>query len=347
VGRRLHGADDVDLVQQLQQATAAMDHLFQGILDISKLDAGVVPVQRQPLPLEAVLTRVRSQVAPVAQARGVALRMRACRMTIDSDPVLLERILLNLVANAVRYTIAGGVLVGCRRRGEWVRIEVWDTGIGIALTDQRRVFEEFVQVGNVARDREQGLGLGLSVVRRLADLLGHRVGVASALGRGSCFSVEVPAASESTSSLEGKAAGAPADSSALVGAFVVCIDDDAMVRGAMNALFADWGVHFVTAADVTGAIEGLQHHLRAPDAIVCDYRLRDGTTALSAIAAVRDAVGQRVPALVITGDVAAFDLRAVREAGLPLLHKPVNAERLATALVTQIRASADAVGSPR
>lgn len=346
LGRRLHHGDDAVLAQQLQQAVSAMDRLFQGILDISKLDAGIVAVHRQSFALAPLLERVRSQAEPLAQARGIDLRVRTSGTAIDSDPVLLERILLNLVGNAIRYTPAGRVLVGCRRRGDQLRIEVWDTGIGIAAAQQQRVFEEFVQLDNAARDREQGLGLGLSVVRRLGDLLGHRIGLVSAPGRGSCFSVEAPAAAELPRAPETGPAVAPAHAAALAGSFFVLIDDDAMVLRAMSALFTDWSCHCVAAADAEDAIDQLQRHLRTPDAIVCDHRLHGGVTGPAAVAAVRSALDEAVPALIITGDVAASDLQGVHAAGLPLLHKPVSAERLAQALAALVRASADSTDSP-
>lgn len=195
--RRLRHGDDGALALQMQEAVGAMDRLFQGILDLSKLDAGVVRAARQTVALGDVLKRVRASVAPLAAAHGVALRVRVGRHLaadrVDTDPVLLERILLNLAGNAVRYTPPGGaVLLGSRRREGHARIEVWDTGVGIAHDQQAQVFEEFVQLHNAEPQREQGLGLGLSVVQRLADLLGHPIGLRSRVGRGSCFHVDVP-----------------------------------------------------------------------------------------------------------------------------------------------------------
>ncbi|MGQ9371051.1 ATP-binding protein [Azospirillum sp. A39] len=203
LSERLAGHPAAPALERMQMAVDALRQLLDGILDLSKLDAGVVAPQVRPFPAAELLHRLEAQYAPRFADRGLAFRIRPCRATVESDPTLLGRILGNLVENALKYTPAGTVLVGCRRRGDVLRVEVWDTGSGIPPERFDDIFEEFVQIGNPERDRTQGLGLGLAIVQRLARLLGHRLDLRSRPGRGSVFAVEVP--------LAGRRAGAAAD----------------------------------------------------------------------------------------------------------------------------------------
>jgi two-component system, sensor histidine kinase len=242
--------------------------------------------------------------------------------------VLLERILRNLVANALRYTRKGGVVVGARRHGASVSIEVWDTGPGIASADRDRVFEEFFQVGNPERDRARGLGLGLAIVRRLATLLGHEVGMESVVGRGSVFRVRVRAAPPGEVAPATLASAVPGDP--LAGRCVLVIDDDEPVREGMRQTLAAWGCVPMLATDADEAVALCRAQM--PDAMVVDFRLPDHRDGLDAIAAVRAAVDSAIPALVVSGESSPEQIARVRDAGFTLLHKPVAPAKLRAAL---------------
>ena len=226
------------LIRQIEASSDAMDRLFAALLDISKLDAGSVEVRRQPFAIDAVLIRVCNDYAGEAVAKGLKLSYVRCRVIADSDPTLVERIARNLISNAVRYTDAGRIVVGCRRRGSSVAMQVWDTGRGISPSHQEHVFREYYQVDNPERDREKGLGLGLAIVRRIAGLLECDLRLHSEHGRGSCFEISLPRASEAATPLSEPTDEIRATSST---GLVVVIDDEKSIRAGMSALLTNWG----------------------------------------------------------------------------------------------------------
>jgi CheY-like chemotaxis protein len=265
--------------------------------------------------------------------------------------VLLERILLNLAANALRYTRQGGILIGCRRRGGRVRIEVWDTGIGIAPEQRQAIFQEFYQAVH-PRVSGQGLGLGLAIAARLAALLGSRIEVASRPGKGSVFAVEVPRGEPPTApcrsgaqsqtvdrprpfpaatgglpeqALEDAASGRGRPS---YGALVLVVDDDALVREAMQSLLAQWGCTVAAAATGEEAVALLEGGDRLPDALLCDYRLPGGETGIEVIRRLQAVAGRAIPAALVSADTAPESLSAAKESGFPLLAKPVAPAKL-------------------
>jgi signal transduction histidine kinase/CheY-like chemotaxis protein len=314
------------------QCAQTMDGMFRALLDISRLDAGSVQPEPRAFPIGPLLERIRIENEPQARARGLLLRVHPCTAWVRADPGFLDRILRNLTANAVRHTERGRILIGCRRRKETLRIEVHDTGPGIPPGQQRLVFEEFYQVGNEARDRSKGMGLGLAIVDRLAKLMQAAVRLDSAPGRGSSFCVEVPrvppgplAATESAA----RPAGAPGS---FAGSLVVVIDDEEMILTATRGLLEQWACKVVTAVSGRKAIEALGQSTRAPDALVCDYRLGGGETGLAAIEALRSEFNEDIPALLITGDTGPERLREIEASGLSVLHKPVQDEVLRDAL---------------
>lgn len=332
---RVRSASERELVEKVQDSVQAMENLFSGLLDISKLDAGAVRPNNVPFEIGAVLRHVALHGAPSARAKGLEFRVVPSRTVVVSDPVLLERILSNLVTNAIRYTDRGKVLVGCRRAGNALRVLVCDTGIGIAPEYRDEIFEEFFQVRHTERDRSQGLGLGLSIVKRTARLLGHELVVRSVPGKGSIFGVVVPRTHPS--------AGGPSDATGgptavLEGIFAVVINDEKESRFAMELLLRQWGCHVVTARSGEEAIELLANHLRTPDLIVSDYRLGGGLSGLSAIRRIREQCEQDVPAIILTGDVSAEDLQTLE--GVVVLYKPVNVERLRAAAAELARSQA-------
>ena len=321
LGERLAGHEARPLVGTMHQALDALKGLLDGILDLTKLDAGVISPQVRAFPLGPVLERLEAEYAPRFAAKRLDLRVVLTGLSIESDATLLGRILGNLIENALKYTEHGGVLVGCRRRGGMLRIEVWDTGIGVPPDRMEDIFDEFVQVGNPARDRTQGLGLGLAIVKRLARLLGHRLEVRSRPGNGSVFSIEVPAGAAAPCASAPPPLPAPAEVAA--GILAVIIDDDVIVLHGLRAMLETWGYAVVDAEAADTAVARVEALGRAPDVVIADFRLRDGRTGVEAIAALRGAFGAALPGILLTGDTGPGLLAEAAELGLVTLHKPV------------------------
>jgi two-component system, sensor histidine kinase len=318
------------LIEQIEESAVAMDGLFSALLDISQLDAGTVEVQRQSFPMGVLLERICRDHQAEATAKGLSLGWAKSTAVIDCDPVLLERILRNLVANAVRYTGHGRVLVGCRRRGAAISIQVLDTGPGIPPDQQDRIFQEYYQLGNPERDRTKGLGLGLAIVRRLGDLLGCEMTLRSRMGHGSCFEVSVPMA---TGGIPASKDTLEAISGAFAHGFIVVIDDELAIRNAMAALLAGWGHETVVVGSGDEAIRQLSIREQRPDLIICDYRLRDGENGIRVIERLRAEYNEAIPAMLITGDTAPDRLAEAKASSLLLLHKPVSNGKLRAAIV--------------
>jgi signal transduction histidine kinase/CheY-like chemotaxis protein len=322
---RAPDAETRHIAAQAGAAVTALQELLDAILDISRLDAGTISPKVIDFGIDTLLQRLATAFAPSAEEKGLRLRIVPSGLYACSDPVLLGRILLNLAANALRYTHRGGILIGCRRRGGRVRIEVWDTGIGIAPEQRRAIFQEFYQAAD-PQGGGQGLGLGLAIAARLAALLGSRIEVASRLGKGSVFAVEVPrgeprAASQSTA----PAVGA---TDTLHSALVLILDDDALVRDAMQSLLAQWGCEVMAAATGEEAVALLDAGDRLPDALLCDYRLPGSETGIEVIRQLQALAGRAIPAALVSADTSPDALRAVRASGFPLLPKPVAPARL-------------------
>ena len=264
----------------------------------------------------------KSTFAAAAQEKGLSLRLASTSAWVRGDPVLLERIVLNLVSNAVRYTRCGGIVVGCRRRGVMLRIDVADSGPGIPEDQRRKIFGEFYRLADAAKTSQGGLGLGLAIVERLCALLDHAIEVTSTPGKGSCFSVTVPMAAPAALSKSEQPQQAALDMAR--GKLVVVIDHDALVLESMRGLLCNWGCRVVTAATPEAALTEVRRISREarPDLIISDYHLADGQSGITAIAKLRDAYGA-IPGFVMSGDTAPERLREARESGHHLLHKPV------------------------
>ncbi|MFN4003290.1 MAG: ATP-binding protein [Hylemonella sp.] len=333
-----HDRETRQLIGNLEDSVRAMQDLLDALLDISRLDADAVRVHRQPFALDALFEQLRSALQPVAADKGLRLRIRPCHLHVMSDPSLLHRILLNLLSNALRYTIQGGVLMGCRRSrgGTHVWIEIWDTGVGIAPEHQRDIFREFYQIGNPERDRSKGLGLGLNIVDRTARLLGHELQLCSLPGRGTRFRLEVPL------STAGELAAQPATAeSALVvddvrGLRVLVIEDDEQSALALRGLLESWGC-VVGVVGGWGAAQDAVQRGFAPDLVISDYRLRDGDSGLLVVQRLRERLGPELPACLLSGDTDPALIQVCREAGLPLLHKPVRPAKLRTLMRRLVR----------
>lgn len=317
------------LAGHIEASASAMEILLNSLLDLSKLDAGVVEAHPECFPLARVLEHIESQYTPLAQERGLQLKIVSTRMWAYSDPVLVERILANLVSNALRYTEQGTVFVGARRVHEdWVRFEVRDTGKGIPLEFQTRIFEEYFQLENPERHRDKGLGLGLAIVARLARLLGSGVQVRSFPGRGSCFHFRIARCLPLRRESMDEPPPSAAISLPLEHALVAFIDDDESILEAMVEVFDGWGLALAAGEDAEQVRAELQELGRVPDIILCDYRLKDGRNGIDAVAILRAAFGPHIPAALLTGDTAAETIQTISSIGLPVLHKPLKPARL-------------------
>lgn len=330
LAKRLHEPELMQLAGKVQQSVNAMENLFNGLLDISKLDAGVVKPMRQPVDLRQLLSLLELKFLPLAQQKGLALRVLPTTLVVNSDPALLERSISNLISNAIRYTDQGRIVVGCRRRGDHAELMVIDTGIGIAPAEQDAIFEEFYQSPDAKRTGNDGLGLGLAIVQRSAALLEHPLRLHSQLGKGSSFSIQLPILprqiAEEATSVDAKSAHAD-----LAHLFIAIIDDDATNREALAAHCHEWGCHVVSGASKADILNALTEHLRTPDMIFTDFKLASGETGMDVIHALRAQAGSATPALVITGD---FNDAEGQIRSLPYVHvvrKPCSAEMLKSA----------------
>jgi len=322
------------LAGYIEASAHSMENMLSTLLDLSRLDAGVVVARPVCLPVEPVLERLRQQFQPIADEKGIELRIPSSRLGIFTDPALLERILSNLLSNAVRYTDRGKVLLALRRiQKEWVRIEVWDTGRGIPGSYRERIFEEYFQLENPERDRGKGLGLGLAIVKRLSQLLGTPVQVQSG-PKGTCFSLRTARCLPSTGGQPASTA-APALAVLPEQAMVAFVEDDETILEAMAALFEQWGIELAAGGDAAAVKADLLELGRVPDVILSDYRLRGGRNGIEAINELRAVFGPHIPAALITGDTAPSTIQAISASGLPMLHKPVKPAKL-RALLTHL-----------
>ncbi len=319
-------------VALMENALEGLNGLLSSILDVSRLDAGVVMPQMVAVDAGALLTRLVTEYAVVAAEKGLRVRMVPRAVTVSSDPVLLERALRNLIENALRYTETGGLVVGARLRGHHVRLDVVDSGIGIAEDKLPHIFEEFFQVGNPGRDRAKGLGLGLAIVGRLVRLLGAEIQVASRIGHGTRFSLVVPRhdAAPAGPAAEGSAADE-------VTGRILILEDDHSVRHGLALLIESWG-HSVTAlASGEEALAQCAEPGWTFDAIVADHRLGPGLSGTEAARRLGLQTGRAIPTVVVTGDTAPERIAEVHASGFAMLHKPVAAEDLRNTLQQLLR----------
>jgi CheY-like chemotaxis protein len=330
---RIREPEAWELVSKIQDSTRALGEMFDALLDVSRLDAGVMDVHVTDVSLLPLLQRLEAEFTPQTRRKGLRLRVIPSRLAVRSDPVLLSRILQNLVSNAIRYTDQGRIVVGCRRRGAQVRLEVADSGRGIAPERRREIFEEFHRVEPDPARTGEGLGLGLSIVERLARLLDHRIDVDSTPGRGSVFTITVPRASRVAQPSE-HPAHAPLH---LGGVSVLVVDDDATVLDATRQQLERWGCHVRAAPSAVEACDPERLAASSPDVIVADYQLAGGATGIEAIAAIRVMLGRPVPAVLVTGATSPDALGAARAGGFPLLHKPLAPAKLRAALTQLVR----------
>jgi signal transduction histidine kinase/ActR/RegA family two-component response regulator len=313
------------IIGKVEASTAAVSQLVEALLDISKLDQGTIAPQIRDFPLQPLLDRLEQAFSVSTQQKELRFRMRRTPLFVRSDPVLLERVVLNFMANAVRYTREGGIIVAARRRGALARIEVWDTGIGIPPEEQRHIFEEFYQAAGAPDGAAKGLGLGLAIVDRLARLLGLTVSLRSVPGAGSVFAVEVPLGVERAVRIA--PAAQPPEIAHIEGLRVLLVDDDAAAREAAAGLLTQWGCEVVSAASGAEA-----HRLLAagspPSVIISDYRLGPHERGTDVVKEIRRRLETNVPAVIVSADSIAASVDAVAAEGLHLLRKPLRAAQL-------------------
>jgi two-component system, sensor histidine kinase len=318
--------DAMRLANNISKALTTIEDLLTSILDLSKLEAGAFVPKLQPVALGDVFEQLAVSAEPIARRKGIDLRWQPTTLAVLSDPLMLRRIIQNLLANATRYTDTGGVLLAARRRGAHVSIEIWDTGPGIAAGERERIFDEFQRGSAYERSGATGFGLGLSIVKRMSNALDHRIQLRSRVGRGSCFSISAPSA-EAPGRIE--AASVPAALTAsLAGQPLLVIDNDLTVLEAMQTLLARWGADVRLARDLDDIAEILSDTAFRPALILADYQLDDGLTGLEAVARVRQTINTTVPAIIITADRRESTSTGAMRAGCELLYKPVRPAEL-------------------
>ncbi|PWC54932.1 hypothetical protein TSO221_06735 [Azospirillum sp. TSO22-1] len=310
----------------LERSLDTLRDLLEGLFNLSRLDSGTVPPRPASFPFRPLVEEIEASYAPIAAAKRLAFRVGGgCGATVRSDRTMLGQILRNLVENAIRYTDAGHVELDCVSTREDLRIEVRDTGIGISADQLDRIFEEFHQVGNPERDRTQGLGIGLAIVRRLCRLLGHQITVRSTPGQGSVFTLTVPHGEE-----QAELPLADATPTAASGAkrTVLLVDDDSIVLMALRTLFEQRGYQALIAGSTDHALERVRAAGKPPDLIVADYRLRGGEIGTETILKVRRLSGRPIPAIILTGEDGSVCERDLADHGAVIVQKPVTPRQL-------------------
>jgi CheY-like chemotaxis protein/anti-sigma regulatory factor (Ser/Thr protein kinase) len=310
-----------------------VEEILGALLDISRLDTGAMQPEVVRFRIDEMLRQIEVEFAPLAREKGLELHFVACSLTVKSDRRLLRRLLQNLVSNAIKYTPAGRVLVGCRRRHGRLRIDVWDTGLGVPQSKKREIFKEFHRLDQGARVA-RGLGLGLSIVERIARVLDHKIEVSSVVGRGSRFSAEVPLAPAATG-VPAQGATTQIDSRQLAGTAVLCIDNELTILDGMETLLKGWGCQVLKAPDLATAIGVVADAGAALDGLLIDYHLDDGN-GIDAIAELRRRFGADLPAILITADRSPRVREEARSHAVEVLNKPIKPAAL-RALLAQYR----------
>jgi CheY-like chemotaxis protein/two-component sensor histidine kinase len=337
---RLGASGESDLVQNIDSALESVETILGAVLDISRLDTGSMKARMTSVPLNELLKRIETDFAPMAQEKNLDLVVMPTSLTVRSDPNLLRRLIQNLVSNAIKYTLSGKVIVGARRRGGDVVIQVTDSGIGIPASKFRTVFKEFARLDEGAKTAS-GLGLGLSIVDRLSRMLHHPVQLISTPGKGTTFRIHLPR--EADRLTPAKAAGGianPVASDRLAGVRVLCIDNEPKILEGMTLLLTGWGCEVLPAGSVATLEEPFLTMSAAPDVIIADYHLDDGD-GISAIRLIRTFYGKTIPALLVTADRSPEVRSDAEKYGISVQHKPVKPAAL-RAYINQISSTARA-----
>ena len=344
LAKRVVGERAQQLVEGIDEALGAMTGMLNTLLDINRIEAGAVEPEIDDVPVNDLFDRLREELTYHAQAAGLTLRVVPCALSIRSDRRLLEQMIRNLLSNALKYAQRGRVLVGCRRRQGKLRIEIWDTGIGIPESELQAIFEEYHQVDNPARQRSQGLGLGLSIVKSLGELLGHPISVRSLHGKGSVFSIEVPLTPSGVPSPPDRRARAADDESTQTaprtGAILI-VEDDREVREHLKLFLNEEGYQTSTAVDGHDALGLLARGTTRPDLVLADYNLPDGMNGVQVCQKLRQELDRQIPFIILTGDISTETLRDIALHDCVHLNKPVKLGDLTRAIEKLLAKPAD------
>jgi two-component system CheB/CheR fusion protein len=344
LAKAVHEGPAEELVTRLGQTIDGMTEMFNALLDINQIDSGIIKPVVEDFPVQDLLTKLEREFRYTAAARGLTLKVVKCSLHICADARLLEQMVRNLLANALKYTHQGGVLLGCRRTGGTLRIEVWDSGIGIPAVQLQEIFEEYRQIGNAARERSQGLGLGLSIVQRLSELLGYKVGVRSRLGRGSVFSVEVPITSACA-----RPSQLPADTLSSTphlgfAETILLVEDDPDIRQLLQTFLVDEGYRLLTAQDGAAALSLVSADV-LPDLILTDYNLPGQMNGVVLASRLRAQYKRALPVIIMTGDIGNTALHDIAGHGCVQLNKPMKLTELTNAIKRLLLKPAEAVAT--
>jgi two-component system CheB/CheR fusion protein len=335
LAKKVTGAKEQKLIGRVDEALGAMTGMLNTLLDINQIEVGAVKVEVVEFPVSDLLDRLRGELTYHAQSAGLALNVIPCRLSIRSDPRLLEQIVRNLLSNALKYTPRGRVLLGCRRCPGKLRIEIWDTGLGIPTSELESIFEEYHQVDNPARQRSRGLGLGLSIVKSLGDLLGHQIRVRSLPGKGSVFSIDVPMAPGSQAASPSLGLGGASNTAAEAptrSGTILIVEDDPEVREHLELYLNDEGYDAFTAIDGPAALARLVDTKRRPDVVLADFNLPNGMTGVEFSKRLRRELDLKIPFIILTGDISTGALRDIALHDCVQLNKPVKLRELTHAI---------------
>jgi len=323
--------DKLDIIQDMSASAEALNGLFNSLLDVSKLDAEIIDFNPKHINVADMFDRMRAQFQNSAASRGLELHIQHCDSTLYADSILLERVLRNLLTNAITYTEEGKISLVCDAGHAGVsRISVIDTGLGIPEHEKDNVFFEYHQLNNPERDRNKGLGLGLAIVRRLCTLMQLELRMHSQVGLGTRFDLFVPIGDAKKVNDSQADAGLPS----LEDKTIMVIDDEESVLAGMKSMLSQWGCNVVLAESARDALLAIALEQVQPDFIISDYRLRNNSTGVDAIEAVREALESEVPGIIVTGDTSPERLKEVNDSGLSLLHKPVNPDEMRAAIAS-------------
>jgi signal transduction histidine kinase/CheY-like chemotaxis protein len=329
LGEKTKDDEDKALIKNINQATSALQELFNALLDISRLDAGAVDVNKENFLINDILVQINSEFQTLANKKGLQLVTQESNAAIYSDKILTERILRNLIGNAIKYTTEGSVNINVKKEENKIFIEIVDTGIGIPEEEQKNIFSEFYQINNPERDRSKGLGLGLAIVKRLTDLLSLKLNVENSDVKGTKFMIEFPAGDVEEISQEITETKKVLNNFDGMNALV--IDDEKDILEGMNIILSKWGFNVVLTDSIASATDLIEEGI-IPDIILSDLRLRHNTTGIEAIQKIRTLSKNNIPALLISGDTDPERIKEAQAAGIILLHKPIKPALLKSAI---------------
>ena len=337
---RQNGGEDSRLVENIDDSLEAIEEILGALLDISRLDAGAMTTSITSFKMSDLMRSLEIEFAPIARAKGLKLTFVPCSLPVESDRLMLRRLLQNLISNAIKYTPRGRVLVGCRRHGQSLQIGVYDTGVGIPVLKRGEIFKEFHRLEQGARIA-RGLGLGLSIVERLARVLNHGIALDSTAGGGSVFSVTVPTA-KAINYTAAVTTATPLSRTPMSGSLIVCIENDAAILDGMKTLLTAWDAEVIAVADPDAAIEAIEAAGRQVTGLLVDYHLDRGN-GVAAIRDIRRRFGESIPAILITADRSPHVRAAARDENIAVLNKPVKPASL-RALARSVAHPADGGG---